>query len=144
MPNINHHVLGIVTVGDFGSVDTMQQFYKEGTRPTLFLRIIRICFVVPAGGAAYGATSGHLPGPPQLTYRTFLPALVRQGATFSIAVHEPMSNTRQRLEAWLRHTGEKPLHTLVSPSSNEIQVGSVLWKVWSYCTILQKNFSRNF
>ena len=40
-----------------------------------------------------------------LTYRTFLPAQLTFGGTFSIPKYETMSDTMRRASAWLSATG---------------------------------------
>ena len=98
-------ILYLPTVSCFpanpGTVNTMRSLYHEyGKGSTAYLRIIRV----------YHGTSIDGSGPqrrcPNLAYRTFAPATLRMGGTFSVPVFELQSENLKRMQAWLNHTGK--------------------------------------
>lgn len=84
-------------------VDTQRMSFTEhGGRTTLYVRILRIAYVKPLGQPmAFDRPSL------QLHCKTFVPLQLTRG--FFVPEFESLTETRQRIEAWIKATGARVL-----------------------------------
>ncbi|XP_077980496.1 uncharacterized protein LOC144435756 [Glandiceps talaboti] len=94
--DIKFHTNGFSSTVSF---DTQRTSYVEhGKGTTAFIRTVRIAYVKPRTPLP--------PTPPLLlTYRTFVPILLRKGGMMSIPHYESQQETLHRAMAWLNATG---------------------------------------
>ena len=78
-------------------------FYERGEGYTYYLRIIRVSYVRTF--ASNTSLTYDMPVSPLLNYRTFAPVQLTKDAAFSTPRFESMSETIQRVTAWLNVTG---------------------------------------
>ena len=90
----------VLSGGGSETVDTMRSMYREyGKGTTRYLRIMRVCFT-----RSFGKPMDF--PPVQLTYRTFMPAKLKDGGFMSIPVYEPQTETCKRAQCWCNATGQ--------------------------------------
>ncbi|CAG0901440.1 unnamed protein product [Darwinula stevensoni] len=93
-------------------LDTQRTWYTEhGGVNTYYVRILRVAFVP--------TEEIHLP-PYTLTCRTFQPVLLERGGMFKAPEYESMSQTRDRVAAWMRLVGA----TLISAETSAIRLNT--------------------
>ncbi|CAG0898365.1 unnamed protein product [Darwinula stevensoni] len=95
-----------------GQLDTQRTWYTEhGDVKTYYVRILRVAFVP--------TEEIHLP-PYTLTCRTFLPIQLERGGMFKAPEYESMSQTRDRVAAWMELVGA----TLISAETSAIRLNT--------------------